>query len=287
MSEAQFRLNAQANSQDFSRGANVVNQATSIASASRTLIQALSSATTSDDFCKMVVHNLLAEQRANSCFVAVLGNNSNIQAVGTYGYQPGVFEQSPLSVWEPSGISSAIRTGEMQTYESTAEYAAAYDNNRFAGLPGNGYIAIPFISSGHAIGGIGISFQPKLSEIDLNEDLLDLIQLAAQVFVRPNISAAKANGAISLDRLNNQEGLRLSEREELILRLMSEGKTNQEIGLEMHLSESSIRSASVALFRNLGVHSRKDAVAAAKHLGLLQESISETTPPPARVRLSA
>lgn len=251
-----------------------------LAAASRTLIQALSSPITSDNFCKMVVHTLLSKQGANSCFVAVLGNNSNIQAVGSYGYESGVFEQSPLSVWEPSGISSAIRTGIIQTYESKVEYAAAYDNNRFAGLPGNGYIAIPFISSGHAIGGIGISFQPKLTEIDLNEDLLDLIQLAAQVFIRPNISAAKANGAISLERLNNQEGLRLSEREELILRLMSEGKTNQEIGLEMHLSESSIRSASVGLFRNLGVHSRKDAVAAARHLGLLQEFASENAPPP-------
>jgi|DEB19_MinimDraft_2_1074335.scaffolds.fasta_scaffold03850_2 DNA-binding CsgD family transcriptional regulator len=259
----------------------------SLLGAARVLIQSLSSATTSDDFCKMVVHNLLANQEANSCFVAILGSNSNIQNVGSYGYERGVFEQSPLSVWEPSGISSAIRTGEIQRYDSQIEYSAAYDNNRFTGLPGNGYIAIPFISSGHAIGGIGISFQLKLSEIDLPEELLDLIQLAAQVFVSAAITPTKAASAFSFERHNQPEAAKLSDREELILGLMAKGMTNQEIGLAMHLSESSIRSASVGLFRTLGVHSRKDAVAAARHMGLLVEEVTEIAPPPLKVRLTA
>ena len=251
----------------------------SLAASARTLIQSISSASSSDDFCKMVVHTLLADQSANSCFVAVLGNNSNIKAIGNYGYERGTFEQAPLSIWEPSGISSAIRTGEIQRYESEKEYAAAYDNNRFAGLPGNGYIAIPFISLGHAIGGIGISFQAKLSEIDLPEELLDLIQLAAQVFLQPSAQPAMAASAFFFERLDEPAVTQLSEREAVILRHMSHGKTNQEIGLAMHLSESSIRSASVGLFRSLGVHSRKDAVAAARHIGLLEEAGSEIAPP--------
>lgn len=256
-----------------------VTQASLVASA-KTLIQSISSARSCDDFCKMVVHTLLAGQRANSCFVAVLGNNSNIKAVGTYGYERGTFEKSPLSVWEPSGISSAIRTGEIQRYESEKEYSAAYDNNRFAGLPGNGYIAIPFVSLGQAIGGIGISFQAKLSEINISEELLDLIQLAAQVFLQPAAQPVIAASAFFFEHLNEPAVKQLSEREAAILQHMSHGKTNQEIGLEMHLSESSIRSASVGIFRTLGVHSRKDAVAAARHIGLLKESGSEVTPPP-------
>lgn len=261
--------------------------ATSLADSARTLIRAISSATSSDDFCKLVVHTILAKQGANSCFVAVLGNNSIIEAVGTYGYERGVFNQTALSIWEPSGISSAIRTGEIQRYDSEAEYSAAYDNNRFANLPGNGYIAIPFLAEGHAIGGIGISFQHKLSEIHLLDELLDLIQLAAQTYVRAAVPLSKANSTFAFEKLNSTTEVQLTEREHSILQLMSLGNTNQEIGLEMHLSESSIRSASVGLFRTLGVHSRKDAVAAARHRGLLPGEASETTPPPLRARLTA
>lgn len=246
-------------------------QSSELASAARTLIKALGSATSSNDFCKLVVHSVLKEQQANSCFIAILGNDSNVKAVGTYGYEYGIFEKNPLSVWEPSGISSAIRTGEIHTYNSRVEYRAAYDHNRFASLPGNGYIAIPFISGGQAVGGIGISFERKLSEIKLSEDLLDLIQLAAQFFTHQNPAKGNINvgKSIAFDRLSSEEPLILTEREETILTLMAKGNTNQEIGRQMHLSESTIRSASVGIYRALGVHSRKDAVAASRHLGLL------------------
>lgn len=252
----------------------VSQESATLAAAARTLIKALGSAGNSNDFCKLVVHSVLKEQQANSCFIAVLGNDSLIKAVGTYGYEYGVFEKSALSVWEPSGISSAIRTGEIQKYESKAQYAAAYDHNRFADLPGNGYMAIPFISAGTAVGGIGISFQLKLSEIDLSLDLIDLIQLAAQSFTHPNLAKGHGNvsNSISFERLSSEDSVRLSSREDAILRLMSLGQTNQEIGQGLHLSPSTIRSASVTLFKTLGVHSRKDAVAAARLMGLLEKS---------------
>ena len=236
---------------------------------SRTLIEALGSAGTSDDFCRLVVHTVLKDQQANSCFIAVLNNDSTIKAVGKYGYEYGVFEKNPLSVWEPSGISLAIRTGETQRFNSQEEYSAAYDNNRFADLPGNGYLAIPFVSGGQAIGGLGISFQLKLDELDLSEDVLDLIQLAAQFFTHAKTANNSTLKGIPYERLRDSTDVHLTERETVILNWMSKGKTNEEIGREMHLSASTIRSACVDLFRTLGVHSRKDAVAASRHLGLL------------------
>jgi DNA-binding NarL/FixJ family response regulator len=117
-----------------------------------------------------------------------------------------------------------------------------------------------------AVGAIGFAFQFKLSEIDISDELIDLIRLAAPFFVQ---ARDLQSPRISPQTLSKQNEVTLTDREERILHLMSQGNTNQEIGLEMHLSESSIRSASVGIFRALGVHSRQDAVAAAKHLGLL------------------
>jgi len=239
----------------------VPKQATAtLAAASRTLIKALGAAGTSDDFCTTIVHSLLQDQQANTCFIAILGNDANIEVTGKYGYEKGIFDNYVLSVWEPSGVTAAMRSGEIQRIDSGEDYNSLYPNNRYSGLPGNGYIAIPFVTSTKAVGAIGISFQLKLSEINLSDELIDLIRLAAPFFAK---SRDLHIPPISLQTLAGQNAVTLTDREERILLLMSQGNTNQEIGLEMHLSESSIRSASVGIFRALGVHSRKDAVAAA------------------------
>lgn len=244
---------------------------TDLATASKTMIKALGAGLSSDDFCTLVVHQLLHEQQANSCFLATLGNDSNVEVFGKYGYEKGIFEKHTLSVWEPSGITAALRTGQVQKLDSEEAYNEAYPSNRYSGLPGNGYIAIPFMTSDNLVGAIGISFHLKLSEINLSAELIELIQLASPFFAyQNNGNSRRGSGkAISFDKTSDSGEVLLTEREELILELMANGRTNQEIGIEMHLSESSIRSASVGLFKTLGVHSRKDAVAAAKHLGLM------------------
>ena len=237
-----------------------------LAASSRILIKALGEAGTSDDFCTTLVHSLLQDQRANTCFLAILGNDSNIEVTGKYGYEKGIFEKHTLSVWEPSGITAAMRSGEIQRIDSEEDYNSLYPNNRYSGLPGNGYLAIPFVTSARAVGAIGISFQLKLSEIHISDELIDLIRLAAPFFAT---SSDSNEPPISLQTLSGQNMIALTERQEHILQLMSQANTNQEIGVEMHLSESTIRSAAVVIFSALGVHSRKDAVAAARHLGLL------------------
>jgi DNA-binding CsgD family transcriptional regulator len=252
------------------------HETATLATSSRILIKALGEAGTSDDFCTTLVHSILQDQRANTCFLAILGNDSNIEVTGKYGYEKGIFKKYTLSVWEPSGITAAMRSGEIQRIDSEEEYNSLYPNNRYSGLPGNGYLAIPFVTSAKAVGAIGISFQLKLSEIHISDELIDLISLAAAFFAKSSDSNAPP---ISLQTLSRQNMISLTEREETILSLMAQSKTNQEIGLDMHLSESTIRSASVGLFRTLGVHSRKDAVAAAKHLDLIEAIASESTPP--------
>jgi DNA-binding CsgD family transcriptional regulator len=263
-----------------------------LAETSRIIIQALGSRPSNDDFCSIVVHRLLAKQNARSCFIAVLGNDSNIQASGQYGFEKGLIENVVMNIWKPSGVADAIRTREIQRVNSWEHYHALYPANKVPGLGGEGYLAIPFEGADNTLGAIGITFHDHLSKLELQDDVIELIRLAATFFTQikgPHQRAAIGK-QIDFERLNSTAEVELSEREQNIVQLMARGNTNQEIGLEMHLSESTIRSASVGLFRTLGVHSRKDAVAAAKHLGLIEAIASETTPPPppaAQVRLTA
>jgi LuxR family maltose regulon positive regulatory protein len=61
----------------------------------------------------------------------------------------------------------------------------------------------------------------------------------------------------------------LSERELEVLRLVSSGLTNREIGLRLHLSPNTIKRHTLNIYEKLGVHSRTEAVAKARTLGLL------------------
>lgn len=60
----------------------------------------------------------------------------------------------------------------------------------------------------------------------------------------------------------------LSERELAVLRLLAEGRSKREIGLELYLPFTTVHSHTKAIYRKLGVSTRGEAVARAHELGL-------------------
>jgi len=65
----------------------------------------------------------------------------------------------------------------------------------------------------------------------------------------------------------------LSERELEILRLIAEGLSNQEIGLQLYLSLNTVKAHTRNIYGKLGVNSRTQAAAKARTLGILSISI--------------
>jgi LuxR family maltose regulon positive regulatory protein len=61
----------------------------------------------------------------------------------------------------------------------------------------------------------------------------------------------------------------LSEREREVLALIAEGLTNHEIAQKLHLALSTIKVHTYNMYGKLDVHSRTQAVARARLLGLL------------------
>jgi PAS domain S-box-containing protein len=61
----------------------------------------------------------------------------------------------------------------------------------------------------------------------------------------------------------------LTPRQAEVLRLLEHGRSTQQIASELHLSRETVRNHIRHLFRALGVHSRLEAVAVARHQHLL------------------
>ncbi len=64
------------------------------------------------------------------------------------------------------------------------------------------------------------------------------------------------------------QGTTLTEREAQVLRLVVEGKTNQEIGLTLEISEKTVEKHLDSIFTKLGVSSRVEAAVRAVKDGL-------------------
>lgn len=68
-------------------------------------------------------------------------------------------------------------------------------------------------------------------------------------------------------RTPNQQ---LTQREAEVLSLVAEGKTNQEIGRELFLSEATVKSHLARIFSKLDVGSRTAAVAKGREIGVIR-----------------
>ena len=118
--------------------------------------------------------------------------------------------------------------------------------------------------------------------LDKGEALIPLLHLAASKtiasdYARRLLTAFHAKPVLEQSRkqetVSSQDGLieALSERELSVLRLLSEGKTNQEIAGEIFVSVNTIKSHLKKIFGKLSVNNRREAVAQARVRNLLPD----------------
>lgn len=166
----------------------------------------------------------------------------------------------------------------------------------FTGLPGGGQSAfyVPILIEAVAIDGLdgalsGVAiFVVGLAVIEGAGTLLahqpfawttvliwSLIMLVvgASLAAVDQISFAVGAGRAATDALPNGEpgrpGIRLSPREQEVLKLIAEGNSNAMIAERLHLSETTVKSYVENLLTRLSVRNRAEAVAAAARLRIL------------------
>ena len=130
-------------------------------------------------------------------------------------------------------------------------------------------MAGPIVSNGQLIGVVGCTRERSMSAFN-TQDLADL----GAVCLHLSVWAATVRSQIQPSKSD-----RLTPRELQIAELVALGRTNAEIGIELWITENSVKQALKRMFRKLEVSSRAEMVAqlwATKpHLPSLQLSPSE------------
>ena len=95
------------------------------------------------------------------------------------------------------------------------------------------------------------------------EELLDTIRKvhAGQTCIPPTLAAKLAS---------RMSGEALTTREVDVLKLLARGRSNKEIGADLFISETTVKSHMRSIFAKLNVMSRTEAIAAANRRGLIQ-----------------
>jgi two-component system NarL family response regulator len=84
---------------------------------------------------------------------------------------------------------------------------------------------------------------------------------AGQTCIPPTLAAKLAS---------RMSGEALTTREVDVLKLLARGRSNKEIGADLFISETTVKSHMRSIFTKLNVMSRTEAIAAANRRGLIQ-----------------
>jgi DNA-binding CsgD family transcriptional regulator len=228
-----------------------------------------------------VVLRTMAPLQATSAFISVLDNQNSIVTMGKFGISSEVIESynEKFTLTDKLPITDALRQRTIVVVNTLPAWPEDYPLLSEIPYPTKevSMVSFPIEKCGTPIAVGTVFFSSK---IFLNEETRIFIEsvanlLALYLFSPGFLSGVKA-GLPSAHVANHlaERGLPLSQRQGLILRMISEGRTNLAIGEMLKYSESTIRQETIKIFSKLGCDGRVEA----SHIYKIQESEKLLTP---------
>ena len=157
-------------------------------------------------------------------------------------------------------------------------HAQGHEPNALAALgqavtlaqPG-GFVRV-FVDLGPAMGDLLGKLAPDSAAPDYVREILRGFPRGA---FRPTVSAGPTTNRPDRSDRSDRSAEPLTRRELEVLALMAQRLSAREIAQELVLSEQTVKRHRANIYQKLGVHSRKEAVAAAVALGILGAGVGE------------
>lgn len=221
---------------------------------------------TIEDVLAHMVLRVMAPLKATSAFVAKLDNQNSVITIGRYGINGDLYGQYEdcFSLSDRLPITDAIRQRKIITINTLPEWPKEYSDLLTSPYHSEeaAFIAFPIERSGTPIAVAAVFFDVKLimtAEIELFiqsiANLLSIYLNVNQVNDQDKIKPI----ALPLSKDRSESGGELTQRQLLILRMISEGRTNIAIGDLLKYSESTIRQETIKIFSKLDCDGRHEA----------------------------
>lgn len=233
-----------------------------------------------EDVLSHLVHRVLTDIQATSIFVSSLNHKNEVEMVGQFGINPEMWQVYPqgTSMFEKYPITDAMRNRKTIWINTLPDWGDEYPllkPYQFLGTE-KSFICMAIEKCGTPVAVVGIFASPMI-EVDGETDafLGTIANLLSLYLFSEEELPANRNGSqdksVTLKRSQANEAL--SERQMLILKLISESRTNILISELLGYSESTIRQETIKIYAKLGCNGREEASRIYKE-SLLQDVIA-------------
>ena len=201
-----------------------------------------------EELCTRLVHDEFTEGVIQGAHAYSVSSEMDLIFEVGYGRRP-IPLLKKVSAWEETALALSLRT-------KTSIFEAGFDES---------LLTVPLLRNRVPVACLLLNLESSVQESPLSEPSLQLLSKIAGFLVDTKPIRIKRDS----DRRNMQQDKQLPQRQVAILELVSKGLTNGQIGKEFSLSESTVRQETIKIYKFLDAHSRTEAVAKARDLGLL------------------
>jgi DNA-binding CsgD family transcriptional regulator len=234
------------------------------------LTEGLAASRNFTDICQLVTTFPITDTSFSGALIASLDADARIRELGRFGVQGNGPSKESVALSSEGLVAQAMRQSEpvllSDLLEDAKQMKITPESDIDELVKQNGFetaYVIPLMDQGYLYGVLGllshtkIPTQPKFQLEPRVFQALFSMAVRAVAFRNPEKPASKE--VVLAD---------LTMREQTILALLAQDKTNQEIALELSLSVSTAKAAVSEILRKLQVESRKQAGIKARYSGL-------------------
>ena len=210
---------------------------------------------------------VLAPLNASASFICEINDEHLIETLGVYGVGDGLRDRYPdlYSFNEKLPIPDAIRNRKVVWINGLPSWPDKYPSLKDRPAVGNAktHICFPIEKSGTPVAAFGIFCNSEIEPSGEIEAFLKAIGYVLSLHLyRSKDSTSNIINLVNQTRVKPAVAIEsnvITDRQLLILKMMSEGRTNIVISELLGYSESTVRQETIKIFAKLGCSGREEA----------------------------
>ena len=235
-----------------------------------------------------LVLGFLGDFDARASAISTIESDATLRIVGHFGLMNAAVDSfGAYSLWDRLPAAVAIRRREPVVLPTSDAVVAAFPAMSESWPAGYALVDAPLLTASSVVGSVFVQFEAEGTKVvnaaQVLEALTDIYVLYLTAHSNFNVESQQAGtpgagiprtSATVESRSAENAARAFSKRQRSILDFLSDGLTYDQIAARIGYSHSTVRMELMRMYRVLGVSSRRDAIAAANGLGLVDESRS-------------